>query len=87
MGKPDAGVPFEMPARVEAAPEGLLRTVSTSIKAMWLESKGIMDFLDVDMDDLIDLDEARGARLDGNIIYLLLERALPPVMQTRIASA
>ena len=81
-------LPIQMVARVEATPDGMIRLVPTSIKAVRLESRGILSALGVHLQDLLDLKRARGIRLAGDTMYMNPAEAFPPpVLRARIGEA
>ena len=71
-------VPFEIEGTPEATPDGQLRIRTTSIQAVNLEMKGLLDFLGLESEDLLGELKERGIQFDGNDVILHLETVLPP---------
>lgn len=71
-------VPFEIIASLSPTPSGELRVRPTSIRIARVPAGGLLRLVGVQLDDVIDLRGARGARVAGNDIYLDPERMLPP---------
>jgi hypothetical protein len=72
------GTPFEIEGVPEVTPEGKLRIRTKSIQALNLEVRGLLDFLDIESEDLLGELAERGIAFDGNDAILELDRLLPP---------
>jgi hypothetical protein len=71
-------VPFEMMGTVTATPEGKIRLHTLKVKPAHLPVKGLMDLLDIKVSDLVNLEETRGIKVEGNDLILDPERIGPP---------
>jgi hypothetical protein len=81
-------VPFEIRAQVSATPAGMIRIHPTRVRVVGIGTTRLMRAVGLELDDLVRLDSARGARADGNDI-LLLDPALvlpPPLIEGRVTS-
>jgi hypothetical protein len=72
------GIPFEAEGELSATPGGLIRLHLTRIKSAHVPVKGLMDLLGIEMADLINLNQSRGARVAGDDVLLDPERIIPP---------
>lgn len=72
------GTPFEIEGVPEVTPEGKLRIRTKSIQALNVEVRGLLDFLDIESEDLLGELAERGIAFDGNDAILELDRLLPP---------
>lgn len=72
------GIPFEAEGELSATASGLIRLQLTHIKSAHVPVKGLMDLLGVKMADLINLNQSRGARVEGDDVLLDPERIIPP---------
>jgi hypothetical protein len=71
-------IPFEMRARVTATPDGWIRIRPVAMKIGELSGLGLMDALGVELDDLMDLEDApSGIRVEGNDLFLEPLEVLP----------
>lgn len=71
-------LPFQLTARVSVTPQGLLRMHPTAMKISWLNTRGIMHALGLKLSGLLDLEQAKGVRVDGDDLLLDPEQLLPP---------
>lgn len=71
-------LPFTIEATIAVTEDGNLRLTPTSIQAAGLPVDGLMELLDVEMVEVIDAEEARGVRVDGNEVVLLTSGIVPP---------
>jgi hypothetical protein len=71
-------LPFTIEGTLAVTEDGNLRLTPTSIQAAGLPVAGLMELLDVEMVELIDAEEARGVRVDGNDVVLLTSGIVPP---------
>jgi hypothetical protein len=79
--------PFEIEGVPEVTPEGQLRIRTTSIQAVNLEMRGLLDLLGLESEDLLGELEERGIQFDGNDVILHLETLLPPPrLKARVTS-
>ena len=72
------GISFEMKATLSVTPEGLIRLKRRSMEALGISVKGVMKFLDLELDELVDLSGADGVRAQNNDLLLDPQRVLPP---------
>src|SRR3954462_11561252 len=80
-------VPFSMKTSVAATPDGRLRLHATSLKAVGLPVKGMMDLFGVEMDNLMKMPGQSGIAIEGDDILLSPTAILPPpVTEGRVAA-
>ena len=72
------GIPFQIEGTVSATPDGLVRLHSTHIKSAHLPVKGLMNLLGVKMSALVNLNQSRGVRVEGDDIFLNPNYMMPP---------
>lgn len=79
-------VSFEMSGSIRATPDGLMMLTPDSIKTIGLPSKGLLDFLGIETQGLINLNEQRGMKIVGNSIIMYPGKMFPPpAMQGRVS--
>ena len=71
-------VPFEVEGALEPTPDGQIRFRTTSIRSAHVPVKGLMELFGVKMAKLINVNEARGVRIEKNDLILYPERIIPP---------
>ncbi len=71
-------VPIELLGEMGVTPEGKLRVHSTSLKALKIPVKGLLNAFGVKMADLVDAKGAKGVEVQGNDMILDAEQMLPP---------
>lgn len=76
--KKGVSVPFTMRAEVSAAPDGSMRLHATSIKAVGVPVKGLLDLVGVDVADLMKAPAGSGFRADGDDLLIDTTAMLPP---------
>ena len=80
-------VPFSVVSDVSVSPDGRLLLRTDKIKAAGLPAKGLMDFFDLKLEELVSLEKARGVTAKDNDLLLDPARILPPpVIQGHLAS-
>lgn len=72
------GIPFEMKSVLSVTPDGLIRIRRRSMDTFGIPVKGVMKFLGLELDELIDLSGAEGVRAENNDLLLDAQRVLPP---------
>jgi hypothetical protein len=72
------GIPFSITAEVRAAPDGTLQLHVTSRKAAGIPAGGLLDFLGIELDDLVSVRDVYGLRLEDNDLFVDPGRILPP---------
>jgi hypothetical protein len=78
---------YEMEGDLSVTPDGNLRMHVDKIKAGPIPFKGLLHFFGEDLSKLINLNEARGVRMEGDDILMFPARMLPaPHIHGRIAS-
>jgi hypothetical protein len=71
-------IPFEMTAEVSVNADGRIRLHPTSMLICEIPGQGLMRALDIELEDLLDLSEARGVVVEGNDLLMDPEALLPP---------
>jgi hypothetical protein len=71
-------VPFSMKTSVAATPDGRIRLHATSLKAVGIPVKGMLDLFGVDLDNLMKMPGQRGIQVEGDDILLSPAEILPP---------
>jgi hypothetical protein len=80
-------MPFEATATLSVTPEGEIMLHTEKVRVVHLPVKGLMDFLGLEMADMINTKKIDGIRADGDNLILNTERVLPPPhIQGRISS-
>jgi hypothetical protein len=80
-------LPFEMEGPVSATPDGNLRLHADKIKSEHLPFKGLLHLFGEDLSKLVNVNEARGVRIEDDDIFLYPSRTMPPPhIRGRIAS-
>ncbi len=71
-------VPFSMKTSVAATSDGRIRLHATSLKAVGIPVKGMLDLIGVDLDNLMKVPGQRGIQVEGDDILLAPAEILPP---------
>jgi hypothetical protein len=71
-------VPFSMKTSVAATPDGRIRLHATSLKAVGIPVKGMLDLFGVDLDNLMKAPGQKGIQVEGDDILLSPADILPP---------
>src|SRR5262249_21257949 len=71
-------IPFETIGSLSATTDGNVRLHAENVKALHVPVKGLMDLLDVEIDDLIKNGKVPGVRAEENDLLLDLGQILPP---------
>ena len=71
-------IPFSMTAEPSVLPDGMLRLHPTKVKTLGVPTKRLMALFGVELDNLISLKKANGARIDGDDFVLDPSALLPP---------
>ena len=71
-------IPFETTGMLTVTPEGMIRVHTTSVKALHLPVKGLMDMLGLDTAKLIDTQKVEGVSADKDELILDPQVILPP---------
>jgi hypothetical protein len=71
-------LPFEATASLSVTPEGEILLHTEKIRAAHLPVKGLMEFLGLEMADLINTKKITGIRAQGDDLVLDTEKVLPP---------
>jgi hypothetical protein len=71
-------VPFSMKTSVSATADGRLRLHATSLKAIGIPVKGMLDLFGVELDNLMKMPGQRGIQIEGDDILLSPTELLPP---------
>jgi len=80
-------VPFSVEAELSVTADGRVRMHPTSVKALGLPVGGLMKLIHLEIDDLVDTDEAPAVELDDNDFLLSTDRLLDsPRMTGRLTA-
>jgi hypothetical protein len=71
-------VPFTMKTAVSPTADGRIRLHATSLKAIGVPVKGLLDFFGVALENLMKAPSGRGLQIDGDDILLSPAEVLPP---------
>jgi hypothetical protein len=71
-------MPFEATATLSVTPEGEIMLHTEKVRVVHLPVKGLMDFLGLEMADMINTKKINGIRVDGDNLILNTEKVLPP---------
>jgi hypothetical protein len=71
-------LPFEMEGPVSATPDGNIRLHADKIKSEHVPFKGLLHLFGEDLSKLVNVNEARGVRIEGDDIFLFPSRMMPP---------
>ena len=71
-------LPFEASVTLSVTPDGEIMMHTEKVRVAHLPVKGLMDFLGLEMADLINTKKIHGIRADGDNLILNTERVLPP---------
>ena len=71
-------IPFSMTAQPSVLPDGMLRLHPAKVKTLGVPTKRLMELFGVELDNLISLKKANGARIDGDDFVLDPAALLPP---------
>lgn len=86
MRKAGLRIPFEMSGTIRPTPDGLMMLTPDSIKTLGIPSKGLLDFLGLETQNLINVNEQRGMKVVGSNIMLYPGRMFPPpAIQGKVA--
>jgi hypothetical protein len=76
--KKGVGIPFELEGVLSATPDGMVRLHSSKIKSAHLPVKGLMDLLGVKLASVVNVNQSRGVRVEGDDLFLNPAAMLPP---------
>jgi hypothetical protein len=71
-------VPFTMKTTASATLDGRIRLHATSLKAVGIPVKGLLDLFGVDLDNLMKMPGQRGVHVEGDDVLLSPAEILPP---------
>lgn len=71
-------IPFSMKTSVSPTPDGRIRLHATSLKAIGIPVKGMLDLFGVELDNLMKAPGGRGITIEGDDILLSPADVLPP---------
>ncbi len=71
-------VPFSMKTSVAPTPEGRIRLHATSLKAVGIPVKGMLDLFGLELENLMKMPGQRGIQVEGDDILLAPAALLPP---------
>lgn len=71
-------IPFDMTAALEVTPEGWIRLHPVEMEIAGLPGKGLLNVVNLQLDELLDLKKAEGVRVEGNNLLLNPTQVLPP---------
>jgi hypothetical protein len=71
-------LPFEMEGPISATADGNIRLHADKIKSEHLPFKGLLHLFGEDLSKLVNVNEARGVRIEGDDIFLFPSRMMPP---------
>lgn len=71
-------LPFEMEGPVSATADGNIRLHADKIKSEHIPFKGLLHLFGEDLSKLVNVNEARGVRIEGDDIFLFPNRMMPP---------
>jgi len=71
-------IPFSMTAEPSVLPDGTLRLHPTKVKTLGVPTKRLMEMFGLELKNLISLEKADGARIDGDDFLLDPAALLPP---------
>jgi hypothetical protein len=71
-------VPFSMKTSVAPTPDGRIRLHATSLKAVGIPVKGMLDLFGLELDNLMKMPGQRGIQVEGDDILLAPAALLPP---------
>jgi hypothetical protein len=71
-------LPFEMEGPISATPDGNIRLHADKIKSEHVPFKGLLHLFGEDLSKLVNVNEARGVRIEGDDIFLFPSRMMPP---------
>lgn len=63
-------VPFVLKTSVSVDPQGRLTLAVVDLKALGIQTKGILDVLKLKLEDLVDVSNERGVTIDGDVIFV-----------------
>jgi hypothetical protein len=70
-------LPFEMEGPVSPTPDGNIRLHADKIKSEHIPFKGLLHLFGEDLSKLVNVNEARGVRIEGDDIFLFPSRMMP----------
>jgi hypothetical protein len=71
-------LPFEVQGGISATPEGDIRLHSESIKSAHLPLKGLLHLFGENLAKMVNVNETRGVRIDGDDMIMFPSRMTPP---------
>src|SRR5262249_25366851 len=71
-------LPFEMEGSISATPDGNIRMHADKVKAGPLPVKGLLHLFGEDLAKLVNVNEARGVRVEGDDVIMMPSRMTPP---------
>ncbi|MES2644934.1 MAG: hypothetical protein V4850_35940 [Myxococcota bacterium] len=78
-------VPFVLKGAVSVDPKGRMTITVVELKALGVQTKGILKALDLKLEDLIDVGNERGVSIDGNVVYVdPLVNMPPPAVDAKV---
>ena len=69
---------FEMEGMSVPTADGLIKFIPDSIKAAGIPAKGLMDFLGMEVAGMMNINENRGIKIDGNAMIMDCKKMFPP---------
>ncbi len=82
-----ADLPFEMVGTISATADGNIRLHADKVKSAHIPLKGLLHLFGEDLSKLINVNEARGVRLEGDDILMFPDRMMPaPHLKGQITS-
>lgn len=63
-------VPFVLKGAASVDPKGRMTITVVDLKALGVQTKGILAALDLKLEDLIDVSNERGVTIDGNVVHV-----------------
>jgi hypothetical protein len=82
-----AGIPFALEGELSPSAEGDIRLQPTAVSVAGLPVGGLMDLFDVEMEEVLDSNQARGFRVVEDTIVFDPERMVPaPVMRGEVVA-
>src|SRR5947209_994499 len=71
-------LPFELEGPISATPDGNIRLYADKLKSEHIPFKGLLHLFGEDLSKLVNVNEARGVRIEGDDILLIPSRMMPP---------
>ena len=79
-------IPFEIRGNLSVTPQGHIALTPTSVRAAGVSVKGLLDLFGAEVEDVVNLYEARGIRIEDNTIIISLAVMPPPSVHGRFTS-